>query len=500
MIHPLCDGMSPPRGAGQRNLSLIIPAITFWLWLILGTGLVFAQEVKQPTPELRKISPNEAVELAIKNNLNLESARITGDTKKRKSDLAWNVFVPSVDIRGSLVRDNEAGSSGALTVKGMTSIATLPGGFEVYDRVIYGTVDLPQWHIAGSLSVSLNLNFAMFEEMRNLRVDYEGGLISYEKAKIQLERDVRQSYYQMLLLQENIALLRESYATSQRRVEMAEANYRSGLAPELTWLQARVAMENMKPTIDQAENGLKLAMANFAMNLGLSYDTQFELIPVSDAAVFIPLDVADLISKAASGKPEILELRQNILLLESGRKALFYRNYTPYMALTWNMAPAFIADPWKDDWFNGDNWNRSGSFTLSLGMRLDTLLPFTAGPQSIENLDDNIRTTRIGLAQMIRGTELEIYNTVLSLEKARITVEAQSLTADLAERTYRLTEEAYKAGLNELLEVQNAELELRRARIGVLEQNFTYLQGLIDLEYSIGVPFGTLSSLTENVK
>jgi hypothetical protein len=42
--------------------------------------------------------------------------------------------------------------------------------------------------------------------------------------------------------------------------------------------------------------------------------------------------------------------------------------------------------------------------------------------------------------------------------------------------------------------VQNAELELKQAKVSVLEQQFNYLNGLIDLEYSIGVPFGTLSS------
>jgi outer membrane protein TolC len=89
---------------------------------------------------------------------------------------------------------------------------------------------------------------------------------------------------------------------------------------------------------------------------------------------------------------------------------------------------------------------------------------------------------------------LEVYNTILSLEKARGSMEAQTRTAELAERTYRLTEEAYRAGFQDLLEVENAELQLRQARLGVLQQNFTYLQGLIDLEYAVGAPFGSLSA------
>ncbi|MDR3145633.1 MAG: TolC family protein, partial [Treponema sp.] len=282
---------------------------------------------------------------------------------------------------------------------------------------------------------------------------------------------------------------------AERRVAMARANYQSGLIPEVNLLQAQVAMENLKPTIDQAENGLKLSMASFANNLGLPYDAQFELAPVTEETAFIPLDVAELISRAASGRPDILELKQSILLLQSTRKQTFYQLYSPTLSLSWNADPTFAKDPWKDNWFKADDWSQSsGMFRVTLGFRLNTLFPFTSEGQGLKTLDDNLRNLNITLAQTIRGTEIEIYNTILTLEQARNTVEAQNLTVELAERTYRLTEEAYRAGLTELLEVQNADLELHKARIGVLEQQYTYIRGLIDLEYAVGVPFGTLSA------
>ncbi|MDR3160575.1 MAG: TolC family protein, partial [Spirochaetaceae bacterium] len=215
--------------------------------------------------------------------------------------------------------------------------------------------------------------------------------------------------------------------------------------------------------------------------------------------VFIPLDVADLISRAASGRPDILELKHQILTLESTRRARLY-SLTPSLSLSWSSMPAFTRDPWKDDWGNSDYWLDRGSLTISLGLQLHSLLPWSTNFQGIRDLEDNIRVASIGLAQAIQGTEIEIYNTVMSLEQARITVETQRLTVELAERTYRLTEEAYRAGLRELMEVQNAELELRKARIGVLEQNFNYIKGLIDLEYAIGVPFGTLHSQSFNAQ
>jgi outer membrane protein TolC len=355
---------------------------------------------------------------------------------------------------------------------------------------------VPQWHAVGDFSATLALTSALFAGIKTIRQDYRTGLVTFEKAKVQLERDVRKAYYQMLLLEENIALLRESFSAANRRVIMARTNYEAGLVPELTWLQARVSMENMRPQIDQAESSHKLALANFAMTLGLPYDTLFELEPLKETIDFIDLDITELISKAASGKLDILELQQNILYYKSARMAQALQLWTPNLIFAWNYSPAFIQDPWKDDWSDEDNWKKSGTFSITLQWKLNNLFPFTKEGQGLKDTDNQIKTANMGLAQMIRGTEIEIYNTVLSLEKTRTTAEAQRLTVEMAEQSYRLTEEAYNAGLNELLEVQNAELELRKARIGVLEQNFNYLTGLIDLEYATGVPFGTLSKNT----
>jgi len=41
--------------------------------------------------------------------------------------------------------------------------------------------------------------------------------------------------------------------------------------------------------------------------------------------------------------------------------------------------------------------------------------------------------------------------------------------------------------------VQNAEASLRQARVQLHEQQFNYLNGILDLEYALGLPFGTLS-------
>ncbi|MDR1863289.1 MAG: TolC family protein, partial [Treponema sp.] len=306
-------------------------------------------------------------------------------------------------------------------------------------------------------------------------------------------------YNRILQVQANAALLRETYANTQRRAATAEENFRAGLAPRLTWLQAQVAVETMKPTINEMDNNLKNLMANFAMTLGLPYDTEFELDPIDTGEFFISADVAELISKAAAGKPDILALQKNIQVLQSARKAQAIQLYTPSLAINWNVAPAFspALDPWKESWFNRDNWTKSGAFSLTLSMNLNGFFPFTKEGQALKDAENQLRSLNIRLAKTLRETEIEIYTKVNSLEKIRTTAEAQRMTVDLAEQSYRLTEEAYQAGLQDLLEVRNAELSLEQARLQLLTQQFDYLNDLIDLEYAIGVPFGTLSSRSE---
>jgi outer membrane protein TolC len=467
------------------------------------------------TQERRRLSPDEAVELAIKNNLSLETSRTNAATKERASRYSWNQFIPNVTVAGSVMRDNQASTASGLypvdlaqalnpIYEGLnqlgqalnpfappsSSIPLLPEG-ALYGVTPY-SVEISPWRVATTIQASINLNLAMFENMKRLQLDYETGLLGYEKVKIQLERDVRKAYHNMLLIQERISLLRSSFANVERQVQMAQANYNAGLAPELTLLQAQVARENMRPYINQAENGMRLSMAQFAMFLGLDYNTQFELIPVAQITNFIRFDIPEMVRRAYDGKPDIKELRHTIMMLESARKAQIYA-LTPSLTISWNRNSAFL-DPWNNPWFESrDNWMKSGSLTVSLGIRLHSLIPFSADYQGIKNTDDQIKTANLGLTQLINGTEIEIYNIILGLEGTRTSAQAQTQTVNLAEQAYRQTEQAYRAGLQDYFQVQSAEQSLREARVQMLEQQFNYINGLIDLEYSIGVPFGTLS-------
>jgi len=259
--------------------------------------------------------------------------------------------------------------------------------------------------------------------------------------------------------------MEDNLANANRRTSMAQANYKAGLVPELSVLQAQVAAENLKPAIADLKNALDSALAALAMNLGLPNDSSLQLDDVIPPD-FITLDTAKLISEAAQNKPDLRELRRSILLLQSNRKLVYQNTYTPTLSLAYTMDPTFQKDVWKDSWFDGNNWGPAiGHVPFNPGIRLNGLLPVSKEALGLTEMDDNIQKLNNSLSQAIRGTEVDVYTQVLKLEKSRKSMEAQQLNVDLAQRAYKLTEDAYKAGLKELLEVQNAELELQKANL-----------------------------------
>jgi len=449
----------------------------------------FAQTANVPA-DIVRVDVAKAVELALSNNIGLESARIDIAMKQRKIDTQWNVFVPSVDVGLTLARMNEA-TTGVALVPFPSSYVIANGTF---DEVRLSSYEVSQWSLSTSLSASLTLNYALFEAMRNLKLDLDAGKITLEQAKFKLERDVRKSYHSILLLRENIALMDENLAAAQRRVTQAEANYRAGFVPELTVLQAKVASENLKPAIAELRNGLESSLAAFAMNLGYPRGTKVELEGFgADDFADVDLDGDVLVARAASGKLDVLALRQSLLLLESAKKLTWYQLYTPSLSLGFSVDPT-LSDPWGNSWFDGDNWKqRSGMFRMTLGFRLNGLLPPSKEALGLVDLDDNARKLNAALALTIRGSELEIDSLLLKLAKSKNGIATLGLNVDLAEKAYSLSEEAYRAGAKDILDVQNQELELRKAQLEVLKEKFNYLTGLIDLEYAVGIPFGTIS-------
>ena len=311
------------------------------------------------------LTADDAVALALKQNLSLDRTRIETVGKKREASTAWNSLVPSV-------------RAGATYSRGTSLTGDLPSARE-------------EWVPGLSLSASLSLTPAIVTEIRRTKADYEAGLLSYEAAKQELELQVRKSFYQIVLLKSNMELADRNITSAQARHEEAAAKARVGQSSRLDELSARVDLENLKPAKRNAETALNNALENFALVLGIDPEETIRL----NGTLELPSPPV----LAAAGRQESLSissLKKSLEALESQRKTLWNQAYIPSLRLSWTGNPSYANDTWADS---------TGSFSVGVSIQLDNFLPGSKTKNQIAAVDDSLTLYRSQITEAIRNQD-----------------------------------------------------------------------------------------------
>jgi outer membrane protein TolC len=438
-----------------------------WRHLVLGC-LLFAITPGAASAEgtVRELSVEQAVELAVNRNLSLERSRIDTRTLERAKDLRWNVLVPGIEASASLARENEA--------------MTMPDGSAF------------RYSAAGSAGLRLSLSPANFTEMKQAVSNYERGLVSFENAKVLLELNVRKIFYGLLLLEENIKLAEQNIATAEKRFAQAQTGYKNGLVPELDALSAKVSLENLRPSLDEKTASLYEQLGVFKMYLGIDPAERVRVTGSIEPRMLAEPDADSLVPGALASRLDIEELKRAKAASVLGRDAAWQRAMLPELSLGWAYSPS-LADPFeKSRWKQRDNFQDGGVFSISLSLAIDNLFPGSAARAGIAALDDSIKKQESRILELSRQAAVEIETLGKKIETSRKIIAALLLNAELAEKAYALTEDAYQQGSRELLALENAGDELQNARLQIVREKYNYITLIWDLEYALGLRFGTL--------
>lgn len=466
--------------------------LVFMVLSIFSFGLMAESlSSESQNPEKMILTVDEATNYAIKNSRTLKVSAIDVEIAKLKKDNAWNVFVPSVQISGTMSRSNEASNTSEEMKKIMEEALSgmMPGtpgggssGSSSDTSESFEPKEADHWKAVGNVSVSWNFSFALFEAYRTTVSNYEAGLISYEQSVKQTERDVKKMFYGMLLMQENLKLQQEMLENAKMRMEQAAISYRNGQVPELSYLQAQVTYENKRPTVLEMEQTISQQMNTFAFLLGLPYGTKLELVGTIEPE-FITVDSNELVEKYLTNRLDVQGLYKNIELVTHGLTASKLQTFSPALALSYGFQPV-VMDITKN-WFEDENNMDNGSFSVTLAWNLTNMLPFSSNMVSLRETQKNLEKLELSVATVLQSGEMEIASLVDKLKKCESSIAAMEYNVELAEKAYNMTYEAYRVGTTEILDVRDSESQLSQAKLGLLNEKYTYLTTLLDLEYAI---------------
>ena len=113
------------------------------------------------------------------------------------------------------------------------------------------------------------------------------------------------------------------------------------------------------------------------------------------------------------------------------------------------------------------------------------LVPFSKAAISLAEAEDGAEKLKLTKGQAVYNAELEIRDLAKKLDKARASISTMEMSVALAEKAYRLSEQGYRAGTIEYLDLKDAETSLLQARLGVVMEKYNYLSTLLDLETAV---------------
>ena len=452
-------------------------AALLFILIVASAGFLFAQDTTADDGNSITLTVDQAVEYANQNSKTLKSSAIDLEMKKRANSFKWNQLLPSVSLSATMSRSNEYTDPTAAIGEMLTPLMQSMGqsGFPASE-----VTESDHWTAVGNIGISWNFSFALIDGFRLIKKQYEAGQITWDQTVRQNELQIRKLFYGLLLQQEGLTLQQRSLENARLRAQQAQVNYRNGLIPELALLQAQVAYENQRPSIMKQEQAMKQQLDLFGFLLGLPAGTSITLEGAIEPT-FVELDTDQLISLYAQNHPDVLSLQKNLEILNLNLSIQNMQSYTPALALSWGFQPvvADITSNWLDTYMD------KGAFSVTLAWNLTNLLPFSANRQAARDTKDNIRKLELSLETLIEKTELDIRTQVDALAQSRAAIEASAGNIQLAQRSYDMTLVAYRNGTTELLDLRDAENQLNQAKLGLANEKFNYLSGLMDLEYTL---------------
>lgn len=339
----------------------------------------------------------------------------------------------------------------------------------------------------------------VFRTLRMNRTQLEAAVETARGSRITLVADVKKAFFNILLAEESLAVLRESEANLQRTVDDTEIQYKNGLTSEYDFLSAQVQLSNLKPTIFQTENSIKVAKLMLKMYLSIPEDIHIDVVGRLYDMREAVLMGTDGLTTDLSGNTDLrsLELQEEVL-----RDQLKVSN-----AGRWPTFAAFFnatytgndMDMSRLGAFGGANGSGQGAAPAGGGGSFWWQHPVSAGLQVSIPLFSGL--TRMNRARQIKNQiaqiglqrdyaeqqlDVQVRSAINDLMTARETMFAQEKTVAQAEKAYRISDTRYRAGAGTILELNTSQLNMVQAQLTYSQAIYDYITAKAEYDKIVG--------------
>ncbi|MGA2296098.1 MAG: TolC family protein [FCB group bacterium] len=439
--------------------------------LIIIFILAFAYSYAQIKNEPRIFTLNECIDIALKNNYDIQLAYSQLNVNSADITNAFGQFLPTLAYNLGYNRQLNAQGASVINVGGINIPipATNPNSYNMNAYASYTIFN----------GFNKSANYKRAQE------SYEAQELTIQQTQINVKLSVLRQYIDIIKKSEIVKIRQENIELGKQLLDRIQAQYDAGTI-SITNLYAQEAdLGNREYELVISENDVNVAKTVLLNTMGLSTDIQAEFSESS-----LPAKIED---------DEITKFRLNIGGQSNAVNTAFL-NRQDYAASKSNISAAEANVTYSESGYY-PSLSASGGYTWSNYQFTDfsanarTFIGLSLSIPIFDNFNTNFRiqSSKVQLKQReIESAQLEqtiktsVQTALLNLESAEKQLDLTKKTQSYAELNYESFSEKFKVGTAGITDYQNANNQLITSKINRINAIYTYFQAQKEVLYTIG--------------
>lgn len=411
------------------------------------------------------LTMDEAINLALEKNSELKIARMEVEKSEQKLREARSGLFPKLDLSGQYQRYINK------------PVIFLPPGSPLGPTLEIGSDN--SYLAAAQLSVPL-FALPLYEGISLASDAVDIAQQNYVSVKNKIVGDVKKSFLAVILTRETKDVMQQSLKNAEENFENIKRLNAAGTLSDYDVLRAEVQVENLKPVVLQMENNYKLSLEALKVAIGLDANQSIDVVGDMqfDEEYKIPTE-NEILEELIQNNPQLAILEKQVQLNDRN-VSLEQAAYFPSLAGFGNYQYQTQANDFK---FSDYRWVK----TFVLGLQLQ--IPIFNGFKT----QSRVSQAEIGLNQAVEqkrnlteAIKTQALSVLYRVQQAVKRIEGQNKTVKTAQEGYDIAKRRLENNVGTQLEVNDAELALRQAKLNRLQAIYDFKVAEADLETILG--------------
>jgi outer membrane protein TolC len=337
------------------------------------------------------------------------------------------------------------------------------------------------WTVELKATQNLYAGGGIVSAIKGAKLDRDAAAYDLQTAIDAALLDVRTRFYNVVLAREKIGVEEENVRLFQHQLDDTKNQFETGTVSNFEVLRAKVSLANAQPNLITARNSYRIAIEQLRQSLGTPGTSAFpEVVGNLDAEV-ANFDADAAMASAHEHRPELEKLGK----LESASE----ESVTTARSALYPNLQAFGGYEW--DGFSYVN-SVAGASTNANGWLLGlqstwSIFDGRATDGRVRQAKSQLEQARLSKASEELEIDVEVHQTLSSLQEAAELVTASRQTIEQAEEALRLADAKFHAGSATQLDVLTSQVSLTQSRTDQLTANYNYLVAVANVRKAIGL-------------